>query len=186
MAGMRTVFALMFVGSCVMAADPVSPGVKPLIGTWEIKSFTDDRPDDTRGMGRLGVTPVKEGQPPKIAKLVCTGAEIFVIRGNGQRDVLAGLTNCAWGQFKIDDSTNPKSIDLWCYQADPAAKEKIYKGIYEINGKTLKICWGETSPIRPTKIETDAHNNTFICEKLSDEPEKPKEAPKPPAPKPLP
>lgn len=166
----------------VTGLQAAEPAAKPtgdlaaLIGTWEIKAFTDDRPDDTRGLPRLGVVPAKPGQPQKLPKLVCTGEEMIVVRANGKREVVAGLTNCGWGKFSIDEKATPKTIDLWLYKSDPAAKDQIYKGIYEIDGKTLKICWGETSPKRPTKIETTDHNNVFVCEKLSDTPELPDDA----------
>lgn len=161
------------------AARSDEPAAKPtgdrasLVGTWEIKSFTDDRPDDTRGMGRLGVVPAKPGQPRLFPKLVCTGDEMFVIRAGGKRETAAGLSNCAWAKFAVDEKATPKAIDLWKYQAAPGGKEHVYKGVYELDGKTLKICWAETSPDRPKKVGTTAHDNVLVCEKISDTPESP-------------
>ena len=41
---------------------------------------------------------------------------------------------------------------------------------YEINGDRLRICYAETSPKRPTKFESNGHDNLFECERISKEP----------------
>ncbi len=170
------VFAALIVATPTIAADPKRDR-EAMIGTWKIVQFHDDGSDK---IGRLGVTQVPKGKPERIAKLVVTADEVFVIRADGKRDVLAGLTNTAWKSVTLDPSKDPKQIDI-VGQPGKGDKPVKYLGIYKLEDKKLTICWNETpkgndpEKIRPKKFESDGDMNLFICEKLSDTPEKPKE-----------
>jgi len=144
-----------------------------LNGTWKIVGFQDDGSDK---IGRLGVGLAKKGQEPRIAKLVFSGDECFVVRADGKRDMLAGLTNCAWKTHTLDEKTSPKSIDIVGFAGKESEKTQTYFGIYELVGGKLRICWNEGGKARPTKLESNGEMNLFECERLSDQPEKPAES----------
>lgn len=56
------------------------------------------------------------------------------------------------GSFKLDPSRKPKEIDL-IY--DPEAKVKSARGIYELEGDSLRLCFpGSPDKDRPTKLES--------------------------------
>ncbi|MDX1948777.1 MAG: TIGR03067 domain-containing protein [Pirellulaceae bacterium] len=139
-----------------------------LIGEWRIVEFQDDGGDK---IGRLGGVSARGKRAEKFAKLIITSDEIYVLRGDGQRDVLTGLTNCAWKSFTIDSTTNPKQIDI---VGVPGKDDKPhhYHGIYSLEKEKLSICWNETprSPdpakARPTKFASDDEMNLFVCERL--------------------
>lgn len=172
-----SLFAVLIGAVAGAAADP-KPDREALIGTWKIVAFHDDGGDK---LSRLGVSPAPKGKPPRVAKLVVTADEIFVLRGDGTRDVLAGLTNCAWKSYTLNEKASPKTIDLLGVPGKEGGKPKTYFGIYELAGDKLKICWNETpkgndpAKVRPTKFKSDGDMNLFVCEKLLDTPEKPKE-----------
>jgi uncharacterized protein (TIGR03067 family) len=52
------------------------------------------------------------------------------------------------GTFAIDSSKKPKSIDF-------TGKGRLAKGIYELDGDTLKVCMGEHAGLdRPTEFKS--------------------------------
>jgi uncharacterized protein (TIGR03067 family) len=68
-------------------------------------------------------------------------------RGNGKETVreVAKVT------FKLDPSKKPKAIDMTRVDAD--GKGPTVRGIYELNGDTLKLHWSQTGP-RPKEFPT--------------------------------
>lgn len=138
-----------------------------LIGTWKITVFQDDGNDR---LSRLGAGPAKKGKEPRVAKLVFTAEECYLIRGDSRREMASGLTNAGWKSITLDESTTPKSIDIVGFAGKENEKSKTYLGIYEIDGDRLRICYAETSPKRPTKFESNGHDNLFECERISKEP----------------
>ena len=144
-----------------------------LIGTWKVEVFEDDGRDR---LSRLGAGPAKKkGQKPRVAKLVFTKDECYLIRGDGRREMASGLTNAGFKSCKLEESKTPKSIDLHGFAGKQNEKTKTYPGIYEIDGDKLRICYAETSSTRPTKFESDGHNNLFECERISEKPLPPPE-----------
>ena len=156
------ILALLFVSSHLYAGDR-----EALIGTWKITVYQDDGNDR---LSRLGAGPAKKDKPARVAKLVFTPAECYLIRGDGRREMASGLTNAGWKSITLDESTTPKSIDIVGFAGKENEKSKTYLGIYEINGDRLRICYAETSPKRPTKFESTGHDNLFECERISKEP----------------
>ena len=81
-----------------------------LVGTWKVTVFQDDGRDR---LSRLGAGPArKKDAKPRVAKLVFTKDACYVLRGDGRREVTAGLANAAWKSFQLDESSSPKSIDI--------------------------------------------------------------------------
>ncbi len=59
------------------------------------------------------------------------------------------------GKVKIDSAKKPKTIDL----STEDAKGKGLYGIYELEGDTLKLCFGED---RPTAFKTKAESKQWM------------------------
>lgn len=135
-----------------------------LIGTWRVTVFQDDGNDR---LSRLGAGPAKKDKEPRVAKLVFTADECYLIRGDGRREMASGLVNAGFKSCTLDESTTPKSIDIVGFTGKENDKTKTYPGIYEIEGDRLRICYSETSPQRPTKFESNGHDNLFECERIS-------------------
>lgn len=163
---MRNFYLLLTFG--IMAVpQPAFADPHSLVGTWKITVFQDDGRDR---LSRIGVGPAKKGQEPRVAKLVFTEDECYLIRGDGRREMASGLTNAGWKSYKLDESTTPKSIDIVGFTGKENEKTKTYPGIYEIAGDRLRICYAETSPQRPAKFESNGNDNLFECERMSKEP----------------
>ena len=139
-----------------------------LVGTWQITVYQDDGKDR---LARLGAGPAKKDQQPRIAKLVFTADACYILRGDGRREMVSGLTNAGWTSCTLDESTTPKSIDIVGFAGKDSDRMKTYPGIYELDGDKLRICYAETSPQRPTRFESDGHNNLFECVRIFDEAE---------------
>ena len=145
-----------------------------LVGTWKIISFKDDAIERIDRLG--GVPPGSDkADLAKFPKIVFTADECWVLHVDGKRDVLAGRTDCAFKSCTLDEKASPKAIDLVGVRTDKGEALHTYHGIYELDGKKLRICWNEGGDARPTKFESDKDNNLFVCERVSDQPEKPKE-----------
>jgi uncharacterized protein (TIGR03067 family) len=138
-----------------------------LVGTWQITVFQDDGRDR---LERLGAGPAKKGQDPRMAKLMFTADECYLIRGDGRREMASGLTNAGWKSYQLDESTTPKSIDIVGFTGKDGEKTKTYLGIYKLDGDMLTICYCEQGRTRPTKFESDGAMNLFACKHLSKEP----------------
>jgi uncharacterized protein (TIGR03067 family) len=65
------------------------------------------------------------------------------------------------GTFALDPSKTPKAIDF-----RPAAgqyKDKTLRGIYEIDGDMLKICFAEPDKERPTEFASKAASGCTLA-----------------------
>ena len=158
---------LLALGIVYLTSPTFADDRKVLIGTWKITLFHDDGNDR---LGRIGAGPAKKDQPPRVAKLVFTGDECYLIRGDGRREMASGLTNAGWKSCTLDESTTPKTIDIVGFAGKENEKTKTYRGIYEIDDNHLRICYAESGPNRPTKFESDGDNNLFECQRVADEP----------------
>ena len=138
-----------------------------LIGTWKITLFHDDGNDR---LSRLGAGPAKKEKPARVAKLVFTADDCFLIRRDGRREMASGLTNAGWKSITLDETTTPKSIDIVGFAGKENERTKTYPGIYELAGDTLRICYPEYGSQRPTKFESNGNDNLFECERISKEP----------------
>ena len=142
-----------------------------LLGTWKITAFQDDGRDK---LERLGVRPPKKNKPdekPKVAKLIFTKDECYILRGDGRREMASGLANAGFKSWKMDRSTTPHAIDITGFAGKKNEKTTIYLGIVKLDGKKLTICYCEQGKKRPVKFESDGANNLFEAELLSRKPE---------------
>jgi uncharacterized protein (TIGR03067 family) len=52
--------------------------------------------------------------------------------------------------FFLDSSANPHEVDFY---KDAKKQEKLWLGIYDFDGKEMKICWGSVGAERPKEFE---------------------------------
>jgi uncharacterized protein (TIGR03067 family) len=142
-----------------------------LVGTWKIVSFLDD---GSEKLSRLGVAPAKGDRPERIARLVFTADECYVLRGDGRRDAAQGLTNCAWLEYALPNEAEPRHIDI-AGLPGKNGKPRSYLGIYQLRQKQLQLCWPELKGERPTEFKSDGDLNLFVCERISEVPEPPRD-----------
>lgn len=106
-------------------------GKTELEGTWDLVSLERDG---------------KEIKPQKDTKALFTGDKFVIQVGD---KVIAG------GTFKIDAGQKPKATDATYTEGQD--KGKSFKGIYQIDGDTLKFCRaGSPNQERPTVFKTKA------------------------------
>jgi uncharacterized protein (TIGR03067 family) len=61
------------------------------------------------------------------------------------------------GSFKLDETTNPKSIDVTTDSGDQA------EAIYEFVGDLLKVCHARNGGARPTQFKSDAGSDWLLA-----------------------
>jgi uncharacterized protein (TIGR03067 family) len=171
---------IMTVGLLESPAGRAADAAKPsgdrlaLVGTWKIVSFKDDGIERVERLG--GVAPgAGKVEATKFPKIVFTADECWVLHADGKRDLLPGRTDCAFKSCTLDEKASPKAVDLVGFRGAKGDQLHTYHGIYELDGKKLRICWNEGGDARPTKFESDKDMDLFVCERVSDQPEKPKE-----------
>ena len=72
----------------------------------------------------------------------------------GDKVVMEFMGMSKEGDFRLDPSTKPKSIDM-------TIDDKAVKGIYQLDGNSLKICLKDGGG-RPTKFETAAGSQSIL------------------------
>ena len=58
------------------------------------------------------------------------------------------------GSFTLDDSKKPKEIDLVFKEGPQEDVKRTAKGIYELDGDTLKLAWRKDGGPRPTEFSS--------------------------------
>lgn len=115
------------------AADPTSD----FDGTWELTHFERDGKD---------------------VKLQTTTRWI---NANGRFTVQRGDQVIAAGTSKLDPTQKPKAIDVT--YTDGPDKGKTFKGIYQVDGDTVKFCRaGMPDDPRPSEFKTKVGSGAFV------------------------
>jgi uncharacterized protein (TIGR03067 family) len=134
---LRALMLIVTAGLLVAAANAQDDAKKEkLVGTWDAVSVTVDgkaRPEDE----------------VKKSKMIFTGDKITILREGRKDDE---------GTYKIDSTKKPKHIDLTPTTGGEAGK--TMQGIYELEGDTLKICFGR--PDRPKELASKEGGETVL------------------------
>jgi uncharacterized protein (TIGR03067 family) len=111
---------------------------KNLQGTWKVKSLVNDG---------------KEVPADKIknARLTFDGNR-YTLRG-GEEDFR--------GTFKLDPEKKPKHIDT-VFLAEDEKERGRAQGIYELDGKRLRICWSQGNDARPKEFASKSDTGTRL------------------------
>lgn len=154
----------------VQATEPAAPSI---VGTWKVVEFKDDGGDQR---GRLGMA--KATADTKYAKLVFAADECWVVRADGKRDVIKGLTNCGFKKYAVKPGEAVHQITLIAFGGiDGGDAEVTYVGILKVEGEKLSLCWNEEGADKsngkklPAKFESDGNMNLFVAERLSEKAE---------------
>jgi uncharacterized protein (TIGR03067 family) len=169
--------AVAALGGAASAQEKAKSDREALIGTWVVYEFHDDGGDKTGRLTGQAVNP--KDKPDRLPRLVFTADECYIMRPSKTgwlREITPGLTNVGWKSCKLDETAKPaKTIDIVGHARN--GKEPRYPGIYELDGKNLRICYNESPAqsknARPTEYKSDGQMNLLICGKISDEPLKP-------------
>jgi uncharacterized protein (TIGR03067 family) len=128
----RSFYMLGAVALLLVAADDkdeVKKEIERFEGTWKFESLELDE-------AKVPTDSFKD------SKLVIKGDKFTYKEGDAEYG----------GTFKVDVSKKPKTIDI-TFTAGPE-KGKSFKGIYELDGDTYKVCLDPKGKDRPTKFET--------------------------------
>jgi uncharacterized protein (TIGR03067 family) len=136
---MRRQYLLVLVTAMIVGADHPQHEAGKLQGTWAIVSADGlDVPQEAL----------------KRMKVVIRGETLCFTDGSEEREK---------STFKLDPSQKPKAIDFTKDQKGP-----IVRGIYELDGDTLKLVWRNEGP-RPTEILTKRRPKKFTGEPSEDD-----------------
>jgi len=131
---------LLFLAGSLTGADPTATDASKkdldkLQGVWQIQSRQEDGQDDKpRELGKVRIT----------------------IAGNKITVDEDGMVS--EGSFTIDAGKKPAQIDL----VPPKADEGKNLGIYQVEGDTLKLCYGRPGADRPTEFATKAKSKHVL------------------------
>src|SRR5437764_1855170 len=129
--------AVVLLGRNTMA-DDAKDDLKALQGTWELIYFERDG---------------KEVKLQNDTKAINTGNKFVVKRGE---QVIAA------GTIKLDPSKKPKASETT--YTEGADKGKTFKGIYQIDGDTIKFCRaGSPDAERPTEFKSKPDSGQFVA-----------------------
>jgi len=73
-------------------------------------------------------------------------------------------TDTKTATFKIDSSKKPAQIDI--IPKDGPEKDKTMRGIYELDGDTLKLCVRGMGEGRPTEFKSDKDVTVMVLKRV--------------------
>ena len=135
-------FALLFTGRFVTVAragDADKDGQKKLDGVWVVESILRDPREKNPGEGK-GV------------RCIVSGTKV-VAKLPGDDNPAGTLI------IKIDPTAKPKAIDL-----RPQGEKETIPAIYELDGDTLKVCWGAVGKERPKELASKPGSGQSVIE----------------------
>jgi uncharacterized protein (TIGR03067 family) len=137
---MRKVLGILAVGLLLGAYPPQAKDVKKdLQGTWEVTSL--------ESMGQK----VPADQLKQLGMKMTFKDDKVTLQGKGQPDEVMTI--------KLDASQKPKTIDA----TDP--QNKLEKGIFELEGDTLKMCIAQPGADRPKDFTSTKDTMLIIAKR---------------------
>ncbi|MDR3633424.1 MAG: TIGR03067 domain-containing protein [Isosphaeraceae bacterium] len=129
--GTLVVMAVVLLAGAAPEREAEQSDLEKLQGDWKTKSFL------------LGGGPLpKEKQFPD---------RLMTIKGDSFSEFRGGKV-AVRGTLKLDSSTSPKHLNATFTQGGPTGE--TVRGIYELDGDTLKVCVGTPDTERPAKFES--------------------------------
>lgn len=144
----RALALILFAAPALAVAQPPPDAVKAelakLVGTWEGYAVegAGERPD--RGPFHLRIT---------ITETKMSAIDL----GNGNKDMGSGT-------FRLDPSQPLKELDATGV-VFPMKKERTYRGIYRLDGDTLKWCVDNRQKDRPAEFRTTGGNYLLVLKR---------------------
>lgn len=84
--------------------------------------------------------------------------ENFKVTFKGDKAIPEGRGNDSPATFKLDTNAKPRRIEI-----KPTDSDRVMRGIYELNGDSMKICFGGPgSDAYPTEFSGKAGSNTML------------------------
>jgi uncharacterized protein (TIGR03067 family) len=132
---MKTPFALAFV-----------------LATVALTALADDKSNDAKALQGMWLAEKAElsGKPFKTN---------FTLKFEGEKYEVA-VESLDKGTYKIDPAAKPKTIDITGVEGANAGRK--IAAIYELEGDTLRICYGLAGSPRPTEFKSPAGTRTFL------------------------
>src|SRR5437773_1028401 len=131
------VVGLVLAFGAVKAADDADKDKEKLQGAWQPISAIEKGKEQSK-------------EDLKERKITFKGDKITVKHGEKVHDVT----------FKLDPSKKPKEIDVT--GKDDDGKDRMMKGIYELNDDTLKVCLDMEGGDRPSKFDSPEGSNLIF------------------------
>jgi uncharacterized protein (TIGR03067 family) len=155
----RSILLVLLIPFFLAADDPADDAAKKererFAGMWKVMSAERD------------------GQPDKVSKSAST-----TYAADGKFSVKFADGTSGAGTYKLDPSKKPKAIDYTLdYGPD---KGKPHKGIYALEGDTLKICGSDPGKSRPTEFATKTDSGQRLIVLTREKPQTAKTPPPPP------
>jgi uncharacterized protein (TIGR03067 family) len=99
--------------------------------------------------GKVGTTPLPKGMEVSVEKTQ------FTLKEPGKTEVV---------HFVLDPTSKTKGVEFY---KDAGKKEKVWHGIYKIDGDKITFCWGPAGKKRPEKFEPrkESEDRLYILEK---------------------
>jgi uncharacterized protein (TIGR03067 family) len=94
-----------------------------------------------------------------------TAKAVSAFTATVQGDILTFWNGAKKGEevkFILVSGTSPKSIDI--FPVTGPRKDQRHPGIYQTDGKTLKLCWALPNKPRPAAFESKKGSDIFLIE----------------------
>lgn len=114
--------------------------------------MASDKPDDSaKDLAALsGKWLIVSAESQGMDSSVVYRKRTLIVIEDGKLHFTDGFVNSKPAKFKLNTQTMPKSIDL----CDGESKEKVVRGIYEMDKETLKLCINYGAGERPKVFQT--------------------------------
>jgi uncharacterized protein (TIGR03067 family) len=118
----------------------------------------DDAKDQKQFQGKWTIASATHGGMSTPKEQLDKAAVTF----DGDKMIISEGEKKKTAKFKLDTSKTPPQIDITPDEGDE--KDKTVRGIYELKGDTLKLCFGRPDAERPTAFSSKEGEKTALIE----------------------